>query len=154
MLVFALVLACGVAVSGVAQAGGAVVDSPSSQAHEPAMPPSRTYFGIGLGAPFPVGGALGVDVYHRLDARSFVQVGAGTSLLVAGFYASYGYVYAPGSFLLAGLDADAYGVFDTKRSPGAHVGLGWEWFPGPTRLGLALTTGFPWMGGARVTVGL
>ncbi len=117
---------------------------------EPQLPRKNTWVGASIGVPLPVGGLLGVHLQRRLDARNFAEVGMSTIGLLSGVHVTWGYLFEPGTYLLAGADVDALiSPFSGKLSllPGVHSGLGWEWFPGPTRLSAELRFGFPWIGG-------
>jgi len=115
---------------------------------------------LGVGIPAAVGGLASLEWLHRLDQRNFVMVGAGTAVFLSGAYLSYGRRLSPGAgsawFTFVGVDTDVFVAFGGEPTylPGAHVGVGKEWFPGAFRLALTLNTGFPWLGGLRFSVGL
>jgi len=150
-------------------AAGALLSKPALGA-KPAprpLPPESVYIGAHVGFPASVGGLIGIDVHRRLGPRSFVQIGGGTSLLLHGVYMSYGRVIRGSFFAVGGLDASvftpifgaAYGgaVGYTAGGalflPGAHVGAGFEFFPGGWRIAPTLTAGYPWIFGVKVDFG-
>lgn len=120
------------------------------------VPDRATWVSLGFGLPVPVGGIVSIDVHHRLDPKTFVQFGGGSALILQSAYLSYGRVTDLGGYAIAGLDASVLtDIFSGESTylPGAHIGYGWQWFPGGTRIAVVLTGGFPSLGGVRVTVG-
>ncbi|MEE2779393.1 MAG: hypothetical protein VYE15_02640 [Myxococcota bacterium] len=121
--------------------------------------PSNT-ISLAVGLPLPVGGAISLELLHRFDQRNFVMLGAGTAVLMSGGYLTYGRRLSPGVgsawFFFTGVDTNYFSGFFGSEGvtlPGAHVGIGKEWFPGSFRLALSLNTGFPWIAGLRFSVG-
>lgn len=115
--------------------------------------PESTYVGVSVGFPAPIGGMAGLTLHRRFDPRNFAEVTVGTSFLLSGGHVSYGRVLDEGLFGLVGLDASVFAFGPPFLIPGAHLGLGWEWFGDLTRQSISLTGGFPWLGGLRYTVG-
>ena len=113
---------------------------------------------LGIGFPMPVGGILGLEWLHRIDERNFVMLGGGSAVFLHGTYLSYGRRFAGGTqsawYTYGGFDGNIFTVWGSSRQlPGAHLGIGKEWFPGSARLSLSGAIGFPWLGGLRFTVG-
>ncbi len=115
------------------------------------------YLSVTNALPLAVGGLVGLELHRRFDDRSFVRLGGGTSFLLSGAYVSYGRVLTANDFfVVAGLDANLLVVpfSGPQYWPGIHAGGGWEWFNHWTRTALSFEVGYPWLLGARFSVGL
>lgn len=113
---------------------------------------------LGLGLPLPVGGLVSAEYLHRIDDKNFVMLGGGSALLIHGVYLSYGRRMVTGtgsgSYAFAGFDGNLMTWPEPLPIPGAHVGIGNEWFPGSLRLALSASIGVPWLIGLRFSLGV
>lgn len=119
-------------------------------------PTKRTYVGLTLGLPLPIGGIGGIAVNRRIDANNFADIGVSSIGILHSAYVSWGNVTTPGRYTLFGFDANVVytpGSSGAFSFPGIHFGGGWEWFVGEGRLAVAIVGGFPWLFGGRFTAG-
>mgnify|MGYP007046961251 CR=1 FL=1 len=113
---------------------------------------------LSVGLPLAVGGLASLEWLHRIDERNFVMVGGGTELLLNGVYLSFGQRFEPGPadgwLWFIGMDGNVFSFMGPPvYFPGAHIGVGGEWFWGTKRISLTANTGFPWVGGLRLSIG-